>query len=235
MGVPVRAVAVGLGRSFRVPVLGLALLALACGVAADHRALRVASDPADWDAELIARFKSEAAAWIRAERERHRASAEPLSPADRQALEAFFPESVLDRARVATVEGFDNPGFFSVFDDRGEAYPLDLRRASGMALGDTILLSTRASRGEARERLLFHELVHVIQYEALGVERYMDTYVDGWVERGSYRRIPHEEQAFTLAARFGQAPEATFSVEEEVRRGLASVVTSFTSRTPPRP
>ena len=90
-----------------------------------------------------------------------------------------------------------------------------------MALVDTILIARAASESSRRDRLLFHELVHLMQYELLGVEEYMEGYVDSWAENGRrYRDIPHEEQAFELAARFWSGDEP-FSVEAEVRSRFA--------------
>lgn len=168
--------------------------------------------------DLVELFKTEGVVWIHSQRDRHRSRARPLSKRDRLAMAPYFPERVLSAARVRIVDGFENPAFFSHFEERGEPYPLDLRRANAMALVDTILI-TRASSGlPTRDRLLFHELVHLMQYEALGLEGYMGGYVDSWAQNSRrYRGIPHEEQAFDLAARFWRLRSETFSVEAEVR------------------
>jgi hypothetical protein len=189
-----------------------AFAAIACGVGGGSGP---GSRP---DAGLVEVFKSEGVLWIRSERERYRPEARPLSERDRQVLEAYFPDRVLDRAKVLVVRGFDNPGFFSVFDQRGEPYPIDLRRASALALVDTVLIAMSASEGSMRDRLLFHEMVHLVQYEVLGLEEYMEGYVDSWAKNGRrYRAIPHEQQAFELAARFARSRGEPFSVESEVR------------------
>lgn len=175
------------------------------------------------DAWLIERFKSEAVLWIRAERERNHRMAAPLSEQDRRALSPYFPRDVLGSARILVVEGFANPDFFSIFEESGEPYPVDLRKASAISLGDTILVARAASESSLRDRLLFHELVHTMQYEILGLEEYMEGYVEGWARNGRrYRRIPHEEQAFELATRFWSGAEP-FSVEAEVRSLFAVV------------
>ena len=176
------------------------------------------------DAELVAQFKKEAVLWIRAERERYRPLALALSEPERRMLAAYFSDETLDRARVLVVDGFENPEFFALFEKHGEPYPVDLTRASGLALVDTILLARTASQNARRGRVLFHELVHLEQYEVLGLEAYMESYVDSWAENGrDYRAIPHEAQAFELASRFG-AGGAPFSVEAEVRSIFAATV-----------
>jgi hypothetical protein len=69
--------------------------------------------------------------------------------------------------------------------------------------------------------LLFHELVHVEQYRQLGIPRFSDLYVRGFLNGGSYEAIPLEVNAYTLGGRFESDPLRAFSVENEVRRWAA--------------
>jgi hypothetical protein len=66
--------------------------------------------------------------------------------------------------------------------------------------------------------LLFHELVHVEQYRQLGIPRFSELYVSGFLNGGSYEAIPLEVNAYTLEGRFEASPAQQFSVAEEVRR-----------------
>ncbi len=68
--------------------------------------------------------------------------------------------------------------------------------------------------------LLFHELVHVVQFRLLGIQRFARLYVRGFLAGGSYYRIPLERCAFELTRRF-ESGEAPFSVEAEVRNWIA--------------
>lgn len=67
------------------------------------------------------------------------------------------------------------------------------------------------------DHLLFHELVHVEQYKQLGIARFAELYVRGFLEGGSYEAIPLEINAYTLEDRFRQQPQRVFSAREEVR------------------
>jgi hypothetical protein len=69
--------------------------------------------------------------------------------------------------------------------------------------------------------LLFHELVHVEQYRQLGIPRFSELYVRGFLDGGSYEAIPLEVNAYALGGRFEQNPANRFSVEDEVRRWIA--------------
>jgi hypothetical protein len=63
--------------------------------------------------------------------------------------------------------------------------------------------------------LLFHELVHVEQYRQLGIPRFAELYVRGFLG-GGYDGIPLEINAYDLDGRFERSPQARFSVADEV-------------------
>jgi hypothetical protein len=52
--------------------------------------------------------------------------------------------------------------------------------------------------------LLFHELVQVEQYRQLGIPRFSDGYVRGFLNGGSYEAIPLEVNAYTIRDRAGR-------------------------------
>jgi hypothetical protein len=93
----------------------------------------------------------------------------------------------------------------------------DLSAIAGITFMDVIVHSERLS-----DALLFHELVHVVQYEVLGLRRFAGYYVRGFLTSGSYDDIPLERQAYSLGHRFEQRPREGFSVLEEVREWQAS-------------
>lgn len=196
--------------------VGSAIAALCAAAVAVLAAGGVTRRSPDHAAE-IRLFKTEGERWIAAERDRHYPHASALDERELGVLAPYFSEHVLAMARVRVLDGFENPDFFSVFEDAGSPYPIDLRRASGLALIDTILIASSTSR-RSRPLILFHELVHVVQYDVLGLEDYMERYVEGWVESGQrYREIPHEIQAYELTRRFRDSDASVFSVEAEVR------------------
>jgi hypothetical protein len=68
--------------------------------------------------------------------------------------------------------------------------------------------------------LLFHELVHVVQFRQLGVREFSRRYVAGYTSTRSYRRIPLEVCAFSLEDQFLRGER--FDVEMAVADWLAS-------------
>src|SRR2546425_2156190 len=68
---------------------------------------------------------------------------------------------------------------------------------------------------------LFHELVHMEQYRQLGVQRFSELYVRGFLNGGSCEAIPSEVNAYALGGRFEQNPANRFSVTDEVGGWIA--------------
>ena len=61
------------------------------------------------------------------------------------------------------------------------------------------------------------EGLHATQMAVLGLDRYTDLYVRGFVKARSWIAIPLEAQAYQLDTRFAMSSAAVFSVEEEVK------------------
>lgn len=141
---------------------------------------------------------------------------------ERSELERFFSPGTLERARVKIVPTIQNPDFFSMLRARGIPEPFDFRAFSGITFIDTILLSQSQMPPQSLlASLLFHELVHVVQYEVLGLEEFIEQYVRGWARQGMrYESIPLEHDARDLQTRYEREPFAAFSVRANVRRVL---------------
>lgn len=140
------------------------------------------------------------------------------------ALRGFFDADLLDRTRVTVVPRIADPVVFRAARALGMATPNSPETMAGMTVIDTIVIASghRLVRGrEDNIVLLFHELVHVVQFRVLGVQGMVRRYVRGWAECGyDYWSIPMEEDAYELGGRFAANPHEVFSVENEVRRRL---------------
>lgn len=186
--------------------------------------------------EELARLERQATRWVLELEDSQRPLARPLTESEKAAMEGFFTADLLARARLREVVGIDNPDFYSeFFAERGKPLPIDFRRASGLALVNTILVSRQVPPGSSGWLpLLFHEMVHLTQAEALGREEHVADYVRGWAGNGfEYRAIPQETQAFELADRFRSAPHRPFSVAAEVARRFAAAAERRADETPP--
>jgi hypothetical protein len=172
--------------------------------------------------DILAWAIDETRTWIEQQRELHRPAGGELPAVAKDAVRPFFPPAVLDRARVTLLPVIPNPPFLEHARDL-KGLPVDginFNTMEGVTLVDTILISQAVPPTDPL-RLMFHELVHAVQYELLGVREFSRQYVPGIVEgEFDYNRIPLEVMAYDLDRRFSDNPGAAFSVLEEVRRLL---------------
>ncbi len=161
--------------------------------------------------------------WVSTQREAHRPNARELTNEEKEAMQGFFTSETIDDARIGFVPVLENPDFFTVLENAGHTISLDFRLMSGITFVDTILISEEMrDSAEGRWRpLLFHELVHVVQYKLLGLEKFMQLYVHGWATNGyQYAQIPLEVQAYRLQAEFEMAPKLWFDIARKVGEEL---------------
>ena len=165
-------------------------------------------------------FEREGARWVKSERAARYLVARELNPSECAAMIPYFGEDVLLKARVQHTAIIPNPDFYVTLEAQGIPIPLDFsREMAALTLLDCILVAeSKVGAGQLPLRLLFHELVHVVQYRLLGEDEFMRRYVYGWAANGrQYTRIPIEVQAYSLEARFAGNPSVDFSVEDFVR------------------
>jgi hypothetical protein len=133
----------------------------------------------------------------------------PLETVER--LAGFFSDDILRETRV--IESVvPTPFFYPIVRwlDLGEFPEIS-------AIGAITFVDLIAYPEPPDLRTLFHELVHVVQYRVLGLRAFARNYVHGFVSGGAYERIPLEQEAYELDARFTRNRNRRFSVEGEVR------------------
>lgn len=141
----------------------------------------------------------------------------PLSSAQRASVQGFFPEQLLNEVRVLELrnERVPNPAFQKRAQMRGYRMMLDFSHMAAIIHPQLIIFQE-----EPYPRVLFHSLVHVVQYAILGLERYLELYVRAFVKTGNYASVPLEAQAFHLARRYTEYPNRIFSVKAEVENWI---------------
>jgi hypothetical protein len=170
---------------------------------------RLSDSQIAWISEQVARY-------IDRQRQKYRPRAVPLDRNQRTAVQSFFAAATLDSARVIVLAGqrVGNPPFYGELIKMGFA-PGSLPDFGQMAA--VTYVDTVVSHGPFTDRILFHELVHVLQYEKLGLESFAAKYVSGFLNGGSYEAIPLERNAYQLDERFAAAPANSFSVADEIQ------------------
>jgi hypothetical protein len=159
------------------------------------------------------------AQYIESQRQAYLAVTSPLDKDQKAVMAPFFPESVLNSTRVVVLadQRVSNPGFYgdlvAVAFEPG-LLP-DFTKMAAITFIDTVVFHE-----PIENRLLFHELVHVVQYEKLELAEFAAKYVNGFLTGGSYEAIPLERNAYELDERFAQAPADAFSVEDEVQEWI---------------
>ncbi|RMH20009.1 MAG: hypothetical protein D6701_04295 [Gemmatimonadetes bacterium] len=166
---------------------------------------------------LVSYLWRNAARWMRQQRDRHWDDAEPLPDITRAALKGYFEPETLARTRIRRVPIIENPAFYTAFDEAGETIPLDFRVWAAITFGDLILLSDAQVPGPPPHSVIFHEMVHVVQFGALGIDAFAEKYVRGLAQnRFNYMAIPLETVAFDLQGRFEASAGRRFAAESEV-------------------
>jgi hypothetical protein len=142
--------------------------------------------------------------YINSSRKQYAPQAVPLTDSQRTAMQPFFTASTLDEARLCVLHGtrVSNPSMYTI------AKMMGIRNLPDFAdMAATTFLDAIVSHHEFTDALLFHELVHVVQYQQLDVREFAARFVNGFVQGGSY----------ALEGRFSKNGGQPFSVDEEVR------------------
>jgi len=158
------------------------------------------------------------ATYISDQRDKYLAKAEPISAAHSNALRPFFSPDLLAKTRVVVLKNsrVENPPFYPMVKMMGIKGLPDSATMAAITFNDVVVSHEKFS-----DALLFHELVHVEQYRQLGIRKFSELYVRGFLNGGSYEAIPLEVIAYTLDGKFQEQPEQHFSVEEIVGQWIA--------------
>jgi hypothetical protein len=163
--------------------------------------------------EQVAYVSGLVAEYIVLQREKAQPYTSPLGSAQRTAMDGFFLPEVLDNTRLFVLGDLkvENPPFYPVLRQMGFTNLPDFAQMSAVTFSDVVV-----SHEQFTDGLLFHEIVHVEQYRQLGVQRFAELYVRGFLSGGGYDGIPLEMNAYELGGRFEKDPLIRFSVADEV-------------------
>ncbi len=151
--------------------------------------------------DLVHEYQSTLSAvrkWIEETLNEYQDQAVPVRDLSFHRLGKVFPPDLLNRAKAVVVaEAVPLPPLsrmgFPEFA-RVERMP-----AAGVAYKDTFFVNRRCRT----EGLYFHELVHVLQWDRLGVDNFLVAYGTGLIQFG-YRNSPLERMAYSLQDKFNR-------------------------------
>ena len=162
--------------------------------------------------------------WLLNLRQEYRAMARRLNAEELAGLRGYLKPDLLDAVRIVELERIPNPPFFPSLPGLGLPVPWNFSSQSSLAVMDTILLSTPLTPPDRRLSVLFHECVHLQQFQVLGLTKLVSRYIDGLFDNGfNYGKLPMEQQAHELQFRYDAGLKA-FSVEREVEDALIAGV-----------
>lgn len=177
-------------------------------------AAEVASQPVRPTEALVVQAIERLASYLREQRERFLPSALPLSSRQQATMWPHFSSALLDRIRIVELDGkrLPNPLFYEEYRAMGFANLPEVAHMQSLTLLDLIVFHEKIS-----ERYLFHGLVHAVQFDVLGLDRYCELFVRSFVNTKQHFSVPLEAHAFSLESKFAGNPSSRFSVEDQVR------------------
>jgi hypothetical protein len=152
--------------------------------------------------------------WIRQMLAEHEAQMQPVAAAQITKLEAYYPNDLLQRVQRVIVDRCPVPPLAKIgIPQLTEIENWDFK---GIPWENTIFIRRELASWAA---VHFHELLHIVQWECLGTDRYLTAWAIGTITRG-YRDNPLEEMAFRHQLRF-ETEDTPFDVVKEVAAEIA--------------
>ncbi len=135
--------------------------------------------------------------WIEEYLNNHAEQARSVSTLGFERLPTCFSQDLLERTKVVMVPLVHFPPI-----DRFNLPEMEFIQQmplAGITFKDTFFLQ----QDQTSESLYFHELVHIVQWATLGVDKFLLAYGIGLLECG-YKKSPLEQMAYTLQDSFNE-------------------------------
>jgi hypothetical protein len=161
-------------------------------------------------AEAITRVST----YLRERHDHYLSSAIPLTNRQKAVMWPYFSAALLDRIRILELDGerVPNPPFYEEARAMGLVNLPEWTHMRSLTFLEVVVFNEKLT-----ERSLFHGLVHVVQFDVLGLERYTELFVRSFLNTKLHISVPLEAHTFSLESKFAEHPAERFSVEEKVR------------------
>lgn len=173
--------------------------------------------------DLVRRFHSAlplVRGWIDKILKENAGHAVPVADVDLPRIRRIFPADLLKKTKVVTGSVPFPPLSLMGLHELSE---METMRMSGVTYKDTFFLKD----SQQTESLYFHEMVHAVQWERLGVNNFLLAYGIGLMQFG-YRESPFEQMAYSLQTAFDQGQLGP-GVVGLIQRGTDAVWSSVRS------
>lgn len=146
--------------------------------------------------------------WIDKTLEENQDRAVPIIDLSFSKLNKVFPVELLTRAKIVVVKGkVPFPPLSSM--DLPEFAQMENMPMTGVTYKDTFFVNEI----HQTESLYFHEIVHIVQWDRLGIDDFLLVYGAGLVQFG-YRDSPLEKMAYSLQYSFDHSALPVDIVEQ---------------------
>ena len=164
--------------------------------------------------QQMAIFSQAVAEYINVQRNRYYSQGVPLTFGE--IWSRFFPAYDMERVRVLQPgrERVPNPPFYADLEELGFTGLPNFTTMAAITFDDVVVFHDPLT-----PQLIFHEMVHVVQYRLLGIEEFARLYVRGYLN-GGYDGTPLEVCAYLLDERFIMG-SVGFDVVAEVKAWIA--------------
>jgi hypothetical protein len=129
--------------------------------------------------DLLERLTERTLAWILAQRKLHFPRSHGLTAQEQERLRGYFLPEALRQARVRIVARIEGPPFYDAAVQELARLGIEAKFQMTGAAGITIVDCILVREGAETPALLFHEMVHVVQYGVLGIAKFVKLYVHG--------------------------------------------------------
>ena len=155
--------------------------------------------------------------YLRQQRGHYLPAAQPLSNQHKARMWPYFSPTLLDQIRFVELKGqrVPAPDFYAKARAKGFDNLPEITHMDSLTFIDVVVFNEALT-----ERSLFHALVHAVQFQVLGVERYTELFVRSFLKTRTHFTVPLEAHAFSLTSKFMLTTPQTFAVEDEVVRWL---------------
>ncbi len=155
--------------------------------------------------------------YLRQQRDHYLPSALPLSDHHKARMWPYFSPTLLDQVRTVELKGqrVPTPPFYAEARAQGFDNLPEITHMESLTFVDVLVFNEKLT-----ERSLFHALVHAVQFQILGLERYTELFVESFMKTKTHFTVPLEAHAFSMTAKFMRPAAEKFSVDDHVVRGI---------------
>jgi hypothetical protein len=161
----------------------------------------------------IAQAVEYVSSYLREQRENYFTAALPLTNQHKARMWPYFSATLLDQLRFVELHGqrVSPPSFYAQARALGFENLPEVTHMDSLTFLDVVVFNDTL-----KERSLFHALVHAVQFQVLGLERYTELFVQSFVKTKTHFSVPLEAHAFSLESKFMRPTAERFSVEDHV-------------------